>query len=703
MRRRGAGQLSGGRATGSARGGGAVSPMPGATAPLPLSHPAALAAACVAAVCAAASVSYRLYEGDFWHHLLVGKAIWQTHAVPTTQLWSWPTYGAPEANSAWLFRAVIWPFWSLGGIWGLFLWRWLSTIATFALLWAAARRMGARGLSPLVALVLGVLGYSQRSDIRPETLVAVLLALEIWLLETRRTAAATVGERTRSKDPGLWLVALACVWANTHVSFPIFFLVFGAHLAAAHLPVPRTKEARARLRRLWGIAALSGAALFVNPFGWRAIWQPFEYALALRHEEMYRLIAELRPVDWSLSWRSGLPILVAGWPLLLMWRVRRRGLDPAEALLCAAFTALALSTQRFIGFYAIAATPYVARDLNAWLTTLPWPRWARPARARAGLTAVACVLIGIPEWSWERVPLGVGIEMSNFPVRACDFIATHGVHGRGFNHMHQGAYITWRFWPDPTRLPFITGTPEAASAEQRRLYVRAFSGREGWRAIDARYRFDFAVLDQRQDPADSLLDVLDEDPAWAAVFMDDAGALFVRRSGALGPVADSFAYREVPAGRALRESRVAAWLADPARQARALAELGRQVEQSPYNAMAHRQLADVAGLQGRLPEARFQLERALAVDPRALKAHLMLAGIALEEGRPDDALRDLERERVHYPDRPGLDRWFGRVYQSLGDLGRARSSYRRALARDPGDSGARDSLAAVERAMGRAR
>jgi hypothetical protein len=68
-------------------------------------------AAILVAACTIVSVSYRLYEGDLWRHLLVGKVTWLTHRVPTTQQWSWPRWGEPEVYWAWLFRALLWPFW----------------------------------------------------------------------------------------------------------------------------------------------------------------------------------------------------------------------------------------------------------------------------------------------------------------------------------------------------------------------------------------------------------------------------------------------------------------------------------------------------------------------------------------------------------------------------------------------------------------
>jgi len=110
--------------------------------------------AVVAAVCIAVSMSYRIYDPDIWENLVVGKAIWTMHRIPHTQLWSWPTYGAPDVKWTWGFSAVIWPLWERCGIWGLFAWRWVTALVSFGFLWAAARRMGAKGFVPLVVMVV---------------------------------------------------------------------------------------------------------------------------------------------------------------------------------------------------------------------------------------------------------------------------------------------------------------------------------------------------------------------------------------------------------------------------------------------------------------------------------------------------------------------------------------------------------------------
>src|SRR5439155_20306035 len=64
-----------------------------------------------------------------------------------------------------------------------------------------------------------------------------------------------------------------------------------------------------------------------------------------------------------------------GWPALALWRTRRGRGEPREWLLLALLTALALAGNRFVATYALAAAPFIARDLE--------PRGLHAAAARS--------------------------------------------------------------------------------------------------------------------------------------------------------------------------------------------------------------------------------------------------------------------------------------------------------------------------------
>lgn len=656
-----------------------------------MSSPPAILAALVAAACVIVSASYRLYDTDLWQHLAIGKAIWATHGIPRSNLWTWPHYGEPYYLSSWGFRALSWPLWSWGGLAGLYAWRWLTTLAVFGILLATARALGARGLSVFLVIVWGSLGYRLRTDVRPETLASVLLALQLWRLERRRLSG------TESARRGLWwIVPIAWVWANVHISYTLGFLLLGFHLAEAHICAarrgPSRDDAKARARELWRVAAAAAAISFVNPFGWTALRQPFEFAMRWRTDSLFQTIGELQPLPWVEALRKGLAI----WPLLLLWRAWRKGPDVVEALSCVSFTAMALSSQRFTATYFVVAVPFVARDLHDWIVSRRWPVPRLPWMARAALCGLASVALCVPEWARPDLPLGIGFDAVSFPAGACNFMDAHGVRGRGFNHSHLGGYLPYRFWPERERLPFISTQPEYSSPEERSGYVEALRSFDGWRTLDGRYRFDYALLERDQFGGDSLLDFLDRDRRWTMVFSDDAAELLVNRAGSLAAVADSFGYRIVPAGRAGRYLLGAACERDSALRSAAEVELDRMIAASPNHGAASHLRGWLALMDGDPETARRHLEGAIALLPLLPGVHDMLGTIAFEQGRPRDAIREFDLEQRYHQPPPGIFFRTGAAWARLGDPGRARAFYRRELERDSGHGPARDSLAALE-------
>uniref|UniRef100_A0A832I2T2 Tetratricopeptide repeat protein n=1 Tax=Eiseniibacteriota bacterium TaxID=2212470 RepID=A0A832I2T2_UNCEI len=676
----------------------AIPPAP----PVPLRHPAMIAAALAAAVSVAVSVTFLVFDPDLWQHLAVGRAIWSLHAVPVTNLWTWPAYGAPDVNPSWGFRALLWPFWAAGEAWGLQAWRWLVTLATFALAWLAARRMGARGFAPLVAIAVAALVYRQRSYPRPENLSALLLALEVLVLETRRRGPRELA----------WaLPPLAVLWVNVHVGWWMLFAVAGAYLAhdlaVARWPAlargalagaDRAMLARRPAALAAALVAAGGAAL-VNPFGAGALWAPFDYWLNQRHEAIYRGLAELQPVLWSANLANGLPVLLAGWVLLALGRALRRRGDVAELALLALFTPLALSSQRFLGPWAVLAAVFAGRGLHGLLRATPRPAALARPWPRAAVAAALALGLGVPEWRRPEIPLGVGIAWHRYPVGAADYLEANGVRGRLFNNYSIGGWLLWRFWPDRERLPFID-IHQSGGPALRAAYVEALAGPAGWRALDDRHRFDAVVLNRPPRGVRGPLDVIGADSAFATVFVDDAGAVLVRRAR-FPALAARDAYRVLPPGGAALGRLRRAAIADSALRAAARAELERCAAASPANAVASEMLGLFDALEGRHDDARRRLRHALAVDPLALGVHESLGLLALVEGHGDEALREFEAERRLRTAPGGIDLRIGQAHQRRGDLARAVEAYRREVARGPHRAEAAESLRVVLARIGR--
>jgi hypothetical protein len=319
---------------------------------------------------------------------------------------------------------------------------------------------------------------------------------------------------------------------------------------------------------------------------------------------------------------------------------------------------------------------------------------------RASLTAAVCLGLSVPEWRRPDLPLGIGFQWERYPVKACDFIAANGIRGRGFDNFEFGGYQAWRFWPDSTRLPFMTGTIEAATPEDRYLYAGVFAVPDAWRALDRRHRFDYILLTRRQEGDSRLLDVLDADTTWALVFADDAATVYLRRSGAMADLAARLSEGALPAGRAGIAAIGRAMVTDTALVARVADGLRARAAMSPFNSRDLGLLGNVELARGRFAEARGLVERALAVDPSLDRGHELLGMIALAEDRPREAVTEFERQRAISPRTPGTALRLGQAWQRLGDLKRAREWYRRELELDSRNREALDSLGVIGRKLG---
>jgi hypothetical protein len=656
--------------------------------------------ALLAAVCACVAVSYRLSTSDVWQHLLVGKAIWALGRIPQEHLWTWPLFGTRDVLPSWGFAWLVWPFWKVGGLWGVQTWRWLTTLVAFGIGLMTARRLGARGLTPLFVIAVAALSYRARAQVRPETLVAVLIALQIWTLERRRAPGRGAG------GGALLLVAIAWVWANVHISYYLGLAITSIHLLAGPSAERETEADGSRfawLARLdrAPLAVVLGACVlvsFANPFDWRALWQPFEYFFTWRHEGVYQTIPELSPLlrTWPANLRSGLPFLVVAWPLLALGRALRRKFDPVESLTCALFVGHTLFNQRFSGALAVAQVPYLSRDLSELAGAVRLPAsWTQPP-ARAGLVAVAMLLASVPGWTDRRFPPGVGIVDTVYPIAACDFIEQHGLAGRMFNPFYLGGYVLWRFWPLRDRLPFtdihVSGTPE-----DRELYARVFVSPEAWNQLMQRHGFEMALLDGHQEwvLGDHLLDYLDADRGWALVFRDDAAALYVRRSGRLAAVAESLGYRVMPGGgerfAAMGESAIRDTLLRKALRK----ELERSAASSPLNAKALSYLANLDFLDGNRFAARQHLDACLAVDPNFNGAHRRIGYLCMTQSDWPGAIEQFRAERA--TGGPAVDEYqrMGEAWEKLGDRKRAAEAYRKEIDIHAGNDAARDALRRV--------
>ncbi len=290
-------------------------------------------------------------------------------------------------------------------------------------------------------------------------------------------------------------------------------------------------------------------------------------------------------------------------------------------------------------------------------------RWGA---AVAGLAALALTTLagvhGIPtlagvtprRWSGDGADPGYG--PSRKAMAATDFLRDAEIGGRLLTEYEWAGYAIHRLWPRVT--VFIDSRSEvygeALLAEFRRSKrlesaARQAVERHGVEIVLVQ-RAPFLGVSTRNR---GLLAVIEDDPRWGLLFVDDRSVLYARRDlpGELPAFLEGFApHRFRPD---------AAYLAD----AEFEAEVRLAVARAPRSAFLRFALASALRAQGRPREALAELRAGWAANPTYAPAAPLAGEIAVAEGEREQARRWFERAVEAAPNWP-------RARVALGSLSR---------------------------------
>jgi hypothetical protein len=307
-----------------------------------------------------------------------------------------------------------------------------------------------------------------------------------------------------------------------------------------------------------------------------------------------------------------------------------------------------------IGALLVAAAASAAALVLAARPRLS-PRWGV---AVAGLAALALTTVagahGIPTKAgltprrWSGDGAGPGYGPSRQAMAATDFLRDAEVGGRLLTEYEWASYAIHQLWPRVT--VFIDSRSEvygeALLAEFRRLKKVESAARE---SLD-RHDVEIVLVHQIPYPGVAtrnreLLAVIEDDPRWGLLFVDDRSVLYARRDlpGELPSFLDGFApHRFHPE---------ASTLVDPEFEA----EVRRAVARAPRSAFLRFALASSLRAQGRRREALAELGAGWAANPDYAAVAQLAGEIAVADG---------ERERAR--------RWFERAVEAAPNWPRAR-------------------------------
>lgn len=676
---------------------------------------------------------HRVISADLWLHLTAGRWILEHFRVPREDVFSFTAAGHRWIDLHWGYQLLVTGAHRAAGLAGVQLLHTLALLGTGLLVLRILRADARSALGALFGGLVLIAGQERILN-RPETFTAFFLVATWWASER------LLSER----PPARRLLWLQVAWANMQGLFILGPALLLARAAGAWIDARRRPGTvhPAGVRRLLLAATAALGVSVLTPYGLDGWLLPFRLALQVTGESIYApILAELR----SPFLGRGTPVLVGAVMLLsgIAWALGRRRFRDLLPML--AFGVLACSARRNVLLFG-------------WIVLIPtWITLARaearlPRRWATGLTALgtALLLLLTAYVAGGRVyhelrstkTTGIGASPHDYPTGTVAFLTNEPGGGRLYNMLGDGDYFLWHLSPR-WRIAFDGRAEVYGEALGRRLLASVLSDAVFADVVN-RYDPEVVTMDPTTAVGRAFVERRHADPAWALVFLDHRGAVFLPAAS----VDSTRVVTDVPwRARALPEARPLPWWQPvvrfpftSAREGQVCAALGFFGRAANAYADAIHAFPHVADLYadggaallrlGSFGEATHAFENARALDPdhdgaaaglarvreargdragalralaawcearpRAERAWLTLANMQLRGGDGDGALGTLERavRRI-----PAATLPYARLLASRGDLARARDVLEPYVRQHGADAAAAAFLSRVEAAL----
>src|SRR2546425_5883777 len=294
-------------------------------------------------------------DPDLWWHLADGRLMVATSSIPHVDVYSFSAAGQPWVMHEWLADLAMYLLYQAGGLPGLVgIFAGVVTAAAVCL-YLLLRRTGLVASAAVVLTLVGALAGSTAWGARPQLLNVLFCGIVLLGLIEYRAGRL----HAWMLPPFIWL------WANLHSAFVVGVIISGLFLAGEAVDAWRSREGAMPRPRLTALAAAIGVGCvlaFINPFGIQTI----VFSLGTLTSPLIQNNIQ----EWaSPDFHSMAGLLVEGIIFLLLaglatGRVRAR---TSEWLLAFALLYLALSSQRHVPLFVLAAAPLMARCAQALL------------------------------------------------------------------------------------------------------------------------------------------------------------------------------------------------------------------------------------------------------------------------------------------------------------------------------------------------
>jgi len=456
-----------------------------------------------------------MVRSDLGRHLKNGEVILRTHAVPSTNYYSYTYPDFPFVNHHWGSGVIFFLTEQAFGFVGLSVLLLAVSLLTFWFFFRTAWKASSFELAVASSLAFMPLMMA-RLDIRPEMFSYLFMGAFFWLLVSVR----------RGDLDWKWLLLLPvsmCVWVNLHIYHFFGLFLIGVFWLESVLDSRVLKKPSALAPRgLFTAGAASALVTLVNPLGLKGALYP------LRIFEKYGYtVFENQSVVFMLQYANypAVPYYIAGVVILVasMFLVARRIARREEVLavsnhaLAVTFGCLAFFMVRNFTAFAYFGFALAAMNLGS---SLRWRPQTLEGYYKSALAFVAVFGLTFASPSFWQGRGGFGLGLDRDTLSAANFLIEEGIEGPIFNNYDTGSYLIHALFPG--QRVFVDNRPEAYPVEFfEQEYIPMQEDGEAWKRALVKYDFNAIVFNHTDTTSwgQEFLIARVNDPEWAPVFV----------------------------------------------------------------------------------------------------------------------------------------------------------------------------------------
>jgi hypothetical protein len=455
----------------------------------------------------------KLRDPDLWWHLADARILTTSHSFIAAEPYSFTVAGQRWINPEWLSELPFWLGYRSLGLRGIYLVTVAGLCANLLFVyWRSWQRSGHSGAAFWTA-ILGFLLMTVNGGPRTIMIAYLALSAEMAVLE-----AAERGSRRL-----LWLLPpLFCVWINLHGSWIIGLGLLGIYIFSGFVSFRRgifdqEGHSRSERKRLLVVFMASLAALFVNPYGWRLIWNPLD--MMLNQRLMISNVEEWQPLN--LGRILGCEVLLAIGLTIAANCLCARRWKVYEMVFLLYVWVTAIEHARFTFLACVVAFPMLTEDLARSFFRKPSEKTIPTLNALFTAAALWAAAMLFP--TEARLEKGVAAQLP------LETIASIQPSWRTYNAASVGGMMDFRF--KPTFVDTRWDTFEHHDVLQDFFAISRLE--EPLKLLD-KYQIDHVLVPESW----SLTYLLERTPGWQVARRegsgDDAYILFARAPGGAG-------------------------------------------------------------------------------------------------------------------------------------------------------------------------